>query len=199
VDEPTWRAVRGLVDNPTRRTSTSVGNVHLGAGIYRCGVCGDKLRSQAAYYRCKATGHVMRSSVAVDALVAEYATAALATTRKVRRVPTDATDPQAEADRLRGKLTEIAADYANDAITRDERDVARNIVQAKLDKLAEAIAPDPARDLVLATGPLDLDGWAALPLAARRMIVGRTLDVVVNPTVRGADVADTVTVTPKAL
>lgn len=199
VDEPTWRAVRSLLDNPARRTNTSVGNVHLGAGIYRCGVCGDKLRSQAAYYRCKATGHVMRASAAVDALVTEYAVAVLAAVRpshKLRAV--GATDPMAERDRLTAKLAELADDYANDAITRDEWQAMRGTVQAKLDALADKVAPDPARDLILSTGPMDADTFAALPLATRRMIVARALDVVVNPG-RGGDPESVVTVTPKAL
>lgn len=206
VDESTWRSVCRLLDNPARRTSTSTGNIHLGSGIYRCGVCGGKLRASRsgrglASYRCYTMGHVHRAGATIDELVAEYAAAALSATRPVRLRPTDATDPQAEADRLKAKLADLAADYANDVITRDERDVARTIVQTKLDALADLAAPDPARDLVISTGPLSVDGFNALPLATRRMIVARALDVVVHPVGRGhrRDVEDTVTVTAKPL
>jgi DNA invertase Pin-like site-specific DNA recombinase len=203
VDEQTWRKVCRLLDNPARRTSTSTANVHLGAGIYRCGVCGDALRSAKSgrgitTYRCRKTGHVARSAAPIDALVTEYTLEALAVVKPVRLRPVDAVDPQAEIDRLRAKLSDLAADYAADAITRDEWTAARGIVQAKLDKLADVVAPDPGRDLVMAT---DADGFTALDLAGRRMLVARMWDVVVAPVARGvrADVADTVKVTPKAM
>ena len=206
VSEATWRSVCRLLDDPSRRTSTSTANVHLGSGIYRCGVCGGKLRASRmgnglASYRCAVNGHTHRVAAAIDDLVTEYAAAALSSVRPVRLVPVDKADPQAEADRLRAKLADLAADYADDAISRDEWQTARAKVQAKLDALADAVAPDPARDLVMATGPKTAAEFDALDLAVRRMIVARALDVVVHPVGRGhrPDVADTITVTPKAM
>lgn len=205
VDESTWRKVDRLLANPARRTSTGTVNVHLGSGIYRCGVCGGKVKATAGVsgpqYKCPAGGHVTRLMAPIDTLVVDFAVEYLATVRPVRLRSVKADDPAVETDRLRAKLTDLATDFAEDAITRDAYVAARTIVQGKLDKLADLVAPDPARDLVLATGPLDAAGFNALPLASRRMILARILDVVVVPLVDGkrTPVEDQVKVTPKPL
>lgn len=65
-----WWTVQNLLDDPARVTNRSGSTVrkHLGAGLYRCGECGEPVRTRARYYSCKA-GHLNRTRDAIDEFV----------------------------------------------------------------------------------------------------------------------------------
>lgn len=51
----------------TNRSGSTV-RKHLGAGLYRCGECGEPVRTRARYYSCNA-GHLNRTRDAIDDFV----------------------------------------------------------------------------------------------------------------------------------
>ena len=70
VEPDLWWAVQNLLDDPARVTNRSGATVrkHLGTGLYRCGVCGQPVRTRSIYYSCK-DRHLNRTRNAVDDFV----------------------------------------------------------------------------------------------------------------------------------
>lgn len=78
VDEDTWRAMFDILTDSSRLAN--VGKLALqwlGSGIYRCGLCGGKLRATASggsrasrcSYRCMDNAHLMMSQEPTDAYI----------------------------------------------------------------------------------------------------------------------------------
>lgn len=113
VDEGAWSAVQDRLDS-TERVSNRVGTDrrHLGSGLYRCGVCEQRVRAHTSRYRC--AGHVTRSREQIDA----YVTAAI----RARLARPDLADllPNRNEPRLHEIKAEIGAHRAK--ITRAQRD-----------------------------------------------------------------------------
>jgi site-specific DNA recombinase len=84
VLEGTWRAVRDLLADPGRKTTTGPERVHLLSGLAVCGVCGRGLtsgqvsgkgRTARAVYRCRGAGkngaHAARDASGLDGYVSD--------------------------------------------------------------------------------------------------------------------------------
>ncbi len=65
VDEGVWSDVQDKLDAPERVTNRGgTDRRHLGSGLYRCGLCGERVRAHSGRYRC--AGHIMRSRELID-------------------------------------------------------------------------------------------------------------------------------------
>ncbi|MDT3344255.1 recombinase family protein [Microbacterium aquilitoris] len=122
VDEGTWSAVQDRLDS-TDRVTNRVGTErrHLGSGLYRCGVCDQRLRSHSGSYRC--AGHITRSREQVD----EFVTATIRA-RLARPVPADPL-PSQDEPRLKEIKAEIGTHRAR--IARAQRDYDDAVIEGR--------------------------------------------------------------------
>lgn len=202
VDVDVWRAVRALLTDPARRTSTSATERFLGAGVYRCGICDDgtTMRSsalRAGYpattpaYRCREYGHIVRKAAPIDELVSEAVIEVLS----VPGAALDLFEPGAvdtgllrsRATALRARLDDMAAMFG--AGTIDARQLASGSEsnRVQLDEveaqLAAAVATSPL------AGVADADdvaaAWAAQSVSRQKAIVNALMTVTIHPAPRG--------------
>lgn len=70
VDELTWHTVQERLSDPKRITnrSGSTARLHLGSGLYLCGICELPVKAHSGRYRCP-DGHLMRARHQVDSWV----------------------------------------------------------------------------------------------------------------------------------
>lgn len=204
IDEPTWRAAVRILCDPSRRRAPLSGKGLL-TGVAVCGVCGEPVhRGGTAMpgiptYRCTSGRHVARKADPIDAYVTEVTLGILtrpdAAELWAAELP-DASELMAEADTLRLRREDLALDYADGAMTREQFRTANTRVLERLadveGKIAAAGTSSPlaivAADDVKAT-------WDALSVAQRRLIIATLMTPVlhlVGAGVRGFD-PDTVT------
>src|SRR5271166_5206339 len=128
VDEPTWRAAVGILCDPSRRSAPKSGKGLL-TGVAVCGVCGMTVHRGGGThpglpsYRCSSGKHVKRKAEPVDEYVTEV-TLGLLTRPDAAELWTaelpDASELMAEADLLRRRREDLALDYADGAMTREQ-------------------------------------------------------------------------------
>ncbi|KDE13852.1 recombinase family protein [Rhodococcus aetherivorans] len=188
VPEETWRAVVALLTDPGRRKAPRRA-VALLTGVGRCGVCGAPVHAGGARrhyrtYRCRATpGHLARMADPVEAYVEAVMVARLsmpdALTAFAPAVEADTRDLQAEADVLRRRLEDMAEDYADGIMTRQQFRAGTEKAKARLAEVEAEITAAGAADVI---APLVTSGdveaaWSELSTARRRSVID-TLAVV---------------------
>lgn len=194
VDEATWRAAVRVLCDPGRQGVTRSGKGLL-TGLAVCGVCGMTVHRGGAYragartYRCSSGAHVARGADPVD----EYVTAVTLTrltepdaARLWKAELPDAGAFMTEADTLRRRRDDIALDYADGAMTREQFRSANSRVLERLaeveGKIAAAGSTSPlaivAVDDVAAT-------WATLSTAQKRGIIAALMTPVLHLPGRG--------------
>ncbi|TDC77020.1 recombinase family protein, partial [Actinomadura sp. 7K507] len=221
-----WSLVTKLTD-PDRRTNTAgTAPKWFGSGIYRC-PCGQTLRVQIKrythtdrrtkerttvereVYRCREidAGHVTCTRAELDALTVAtlhewISTADPADIIGKRTTAEDVAKLRAEVTRHKDRLEEIAADYDEDRITREQMLKSTDKRRRKLNQAQERLAAvadeeDPAARLV---GADDIAAaWQDLTLGEQRQILARLLTVTVQPIGRGkrTPVHERVTITKR--
>ena len=125
------------------------GGKGLLTGLAVCGVCGETVhRGGGAHrgvrtYRCSSMKHVARKADPVDEYVTELTMARLtqpdAADLWTAELP-DASELMAEADTLRRRRDDIALDYADGAMTREQFRTANARVLERLGELEAQIA-----------------------------------------------------------
>lgn len=211
VTEEDWRACKAILQDPARRTTTGNGRVWLGSGLYDC-YCGQKVRGSTAgiggtkkagegakthrpAYRCQTGGHVVRDAVTLDEYIEKIAVARLSRPDaaelhlKPLVLVESHEDLDAKVNALRAKLDELAADYAEDSITRKQMLDGTARTRARLEELAARMA-GRASSSALAGLPLgrpeEIEAmWPTLHLDRRRVIVDALCTVTVNKARRG--------------
>jgi site-specific DNA recombinase len=201
VDEPLWRAVRALLADETRRTTTGNARRWLGGGLYRCGVCGAPLRASSAgtgraggghapAYRCEHGAHVVRRCRPLDAFVEGVVIERLSRpdAADLGRTPTTVDTSSLHVDRLalQARLAELVDRFAAGQITGAQLERGSTTLRAQLDDLDQllaAAAGTSALDGV--TGPEAAAVWPTLDLSRRRAILDTLLAVTVQRTRRG--------------
>jgi len=199
VPEVQWRALVGILSDPTRRTTPGPTRRWLGSGIYLCDVCSGPMISTTAGnaarcgYRCKNAGHVFRVAEEVDAYVRATVAARLRRDDLADLLASHADDPAAfealrvEALAVRARLDELAGLFAEDTI--DAAQLAEGSRKLR-DRLAEI---ERAQAATVHTSALDLlagapdPGQAFLdaPLDRQRAIVHTLATVTVKVSGRG--------------
>jgi site-specific DNA recombinase len=197
VPEETWRAALRIVKDPSRRTNQAgPARKYLLTGIAECW-CGNKLtsgRSRARhngnpYLKCSPVQHLVRRSAHIENYVIERVLARLATSSfretLLANVPEASTaEAVREAEIVRGRLTELAEDYASGDMSRLEYQAARAAGRAKLDKLDTTIAAvagtHPALEFIRSSEAPEVV-WERLSLDEKRALVDRLARVRVLP------------------
>ncbi|WP_345699137.1 recombinase family protein [Kitasatospora terrestris] len=212
VDEETWRACKAVLENPARRTTTGNGRVWLLSRLAHCwcgapvrggskGVGGNtkaqKLgRASLPAYRCtEGPSHVIRDAHRLDEFITDLVVERLSRpdAAELHLKPVDAAEPHTDLARkagiLRTKLDTIAADFAEDLITRQQMLDMTAITRQRLNAVTAQMG-GRASTSVLASLPLG-DGaamgelWPTLHLDRRRQVVEAVVSIVINKSRRG--------------
>lgn len=197
-----WRANR-VLDERAEHHWRSSRMEHVLTGIPVCDVCGgvyggSDSRRYGRRYSCRNNGCGYLNADELEDLVLAYVLGRLAKRdvySKLRRAGENADKEldaaKTEAENLRARLDEWRDSAARGetspaSLAKIERDLTAQIAAA--DRKAERAGIPPAvRELVDAEDELP-ERWAAMPLAARRDVVGALVDVVVVKGRRGVKV-----------
>jgi DNA invertase Pin-like site-specific DNA recombinase len=199
IDEPTWRSLRGILDDPSRIPAASNVRKYLGSGLYLCGVCGEGLTSfskgggQPAKYKCRKNACIIRDLAALDAWVTSYLLRRLKEPDAAQLFAgreEDGVDVKAAQDELkaaREDLDELAAAFGSGEIDMQEWRVARAGARARKERaeavLATAVRINPAAELI---GAEDVEAkWAGLDLSRQRAALDWAMTVRVLPAKSG--------------
>jgi site-specific DNA recombinase len=179
VDRDTWQACRAILTDERRRTNKGRPRRWLGGGLYRCGVCDERLRASSTKgrptYRCDVASHVIRSAVDLD----DYVTAVLVERLRrpdavdlLRPVAPDIAPLRMEADGLRARLDELARLYAQgtvDASQLTEGTAALRTQLAEVDAALERAAQTSTMAGFAGRDPAEV--WEGLDLKQRREVL----------------------------
>ena len=203
VSEETWRAVRGILEDPARKPPRGVrtllggiarcpcGNVavggqsHTGNQVYRC--------SMPTRDRSRPGGHVARKAAEVDEFIEKLVVGRLsrADAADLVAVPENGPDVaglREEAAAIRRNLEEMAADRALGLITRPQLLAATGRANIRLDEIGTELE-HAARENVLA--PLvaaenAAEVWEMLDLSRKRAVIKTLMAVTLHSPGRGA-------------
>ncbi|KUH90637.1 recombinase family protein [Mycobacterium sp. IS-1556] len=194
VDEATWRAAVRILCAPERRRAP-IGGKGLLTGVAVCGVCGATVhRGSAANpggrtYRCKSGAHVARKSDPVDEYVTELVLARLTQPDAAELWTADLPDADAlmtEADTLRRRRDDIALDYADGAMTREQFRTANTRVLERLGEIeAQIAAAGSSSPLAIVAAEDVRETWGGLSTAQRRGIISALMTPVLHLPGRG--------------
>lgn len=199
VDESLWQAVRALLGDESRRTTTGNARRWLGGGLYLCGVCGSHLRATTAgtggrgtvaAYRCEEGGHVVRRCEPLDDFVQALTVERLSRPDAVDLGRTtaieDTSSVHVERLAVQARLDELIDHFAAGNITGKQLERGTSSLRAHLDDLDERLAAAAgASALDGVTGSAAADVWPTLDLSRRRAIVDTIMTVTVHRTRRG--------------
>ncbi|WLP89452.1 recombinase family protein [Gordonia sp. NB41Y] len=192
-DVDTWHAVRAIVTDPARRTSTSYERAHQGAGVYRCGKCGGPMKVFKAHgnerdYRCQETPHLSHRKAALDEFVSALVVERLsrpdvAEVFAVDSAETDTWKLQVERDGLQARKDELAGLFASGAIDGSQLSRASSDLQRQIDafdmRLAAVRETSPVASLILADDVAAR--WAELSADTRAKVIDALMTVTVLP------------------
>jgi len=175
VDEGVWSSVQERLDSSERVTNrVGTDRRHLGSGLYRCGVCEQRVRGHTSRYRC--AGHITRSREQIDAYVTAAIRARLACPDLADLLP-NRNEPRlheikAEVGAHRAKIARAQRDYDAEVIegrdlkrVRDHEEAAIKVLEAERLRLAAnatAGAVLGAQDPVAAFDATDLGAQRAV-------------------------------------
>jgi site-specific DNA recombinase len=194
VDEPTWRAAVRILCDPDRRKAPHGGKGLL-TGVAVCGVCGETVhRGGGAHvgvptYRCSSGAHVARKARPVDEYVTEVTITRLtqpdAAELWTAELP-DASELMVEADTLRRRRDDIAADYGDGVMTREQFRTANARVLERLAEVeAQIAAAGSASPLSIVAAEDVRATWQDLSVAQRRNIIAALMTPVLHLPGRG--------------
>jgi DNA invertase Pin-like site-specific DNA recombinase len=199
IDEPTWRSLRAVLDDPSRIPTSSNVRKHLGSGLYLCGVCEETLTSFSKgagaplKYKCRKNGCVLRDLELLDDWVqlslmrrlqeddaADFFTAR---TQPAADIRTAQEDLRAARESLDG----LAAAFGAGEIDMQEWRVAREAARTRKAKaeaiLSTAVTVNP---LVSLLGASDVEAeWNRLDLSQKRAAIDFAMTVRVLPAKSG--------------
>lgn len=198
ISQREWADLDAVLSDPDRakyRHGSAV--VHLGTGIYACGLCDGRMRVVAPSgdrprsYNCRSCYRVSRTVAKVDYLIESLVCAYLSRPSISAELADLGEDPTAkeaadECARLSLRIREYQ-EYA------EENDVAPADFAAMVTKLRERLAEAErrARPKVVpalvwdVAGPAAEGKWDRLDVASKRTIIGALFDVVILPAGRG--------------
>lgn len=206
VEPELWAAAERILTDPRRLSNrTGTHRKHLGAGLYLCGRCGQRMQSHSGdAYRCQQNACMTKGRVKVDEYVMAYVAAELARDDLAQLLmrpdsSSKAAEVEAQVATLQRKLATANAQI-EDPETEDEdlpglRRRRRNIEEALTRLYAEraelwAVAGDNA---ILAAEHPD-EAFLAASLGMQRMVLDTLFTVTLLPGVRGKWALDPATV-----
>lgn len=199
IDEELWHSVASMLTDPARaaKTTTDRSRKYLLSGLMLCGECGKKLSvgggPKRRLYACKNMGcyKVARDMNTLDELVTDVVKARLSRPDAAALFVKPEHDLRHLYDELkakRQKLDQIALDYADDVLNRDQARMATKKIESRIDELEREIAvtaqPDDFPDFDPANG--DVGAWFdALSLSRKRALISMLCLVTVSSVGRG--------------
>ncbi|WP_448005320.1 recombinase family protein [Agromyces bauzanensis] len=192
VSEALFDVAQARLNDPRRVTNREgTDRKYLGSGLYVCGVCGGKLRTNGPRYWCPVGGHVTRSIKHIDAWVTEVIRQRLRRSDAVSAVfpanDSAAAAIDAEAKQLRERLGLIESDYDAGLIDGRRYATATEKVHAELRRLegerGRLLAGSAVGSLLSSKDPVA--AFDAASLATRRALVDALAVVRVDPGIRG--------------
>ena len=192
VSEATWRKAVARITDPARRSGGKSKASYLATGLVRCGRCGATVRKGVSrhgtkYYLCGATPHMNRSLEPVDDLVAALLIGRLAQPDALARTTAENDGLSRESAELRDRLENLATDYADGLISREQMTAGSRRIRARLDAVKKQMEREDLaalKALVPDEGdPLDAaaERWANAPLHLRRAALRLLADVWLVP------------------
>jgi site-specific DNA recombinase len=199
IDVDTHNGLVAYLSNPARVTnSNSFERKYLGPGIYRCGACGETMKTARPggknpgqrRYVCRNTPHLARVGQPIDdivtATILERMTqpdaAALLASSGV-----DITGLAVTREALQRKLDDLVEQFDADNIDAEQFGAASRKTRAKLAEvdraLADATRTSPAAALV-AAGRDAWEAWEAMSMTQRAQVVEELMVVTVLPAAR---------------
>jgi site-specific DNA recombinase len=193
VDEPTFTAVQNLLADPRRVTNRggSTSRIHLGAGLYLCGTCGEAVRTNGPQYWCATKGHLARTRAYIDSYIRDLVVARL-NRPDIAAILESSGDPgspiaAAEVRRLRMRLEAIANDYDSGLIDGERFRVASEKVRATIQTIAAKAARTAAdaRTAELLTGASPAEAFVNADLNSQRGVINSLMIVTLLKGIRG--------------
>jgi site-specific DNA recombinase len=203
VPEETWRAVRGILEDPTRKPPRGVRTLLGGLACCPCGnvVTGMPSHTGHPIYRCTPAtrnrayhgGHVARQAGPVEEFVEKLVVARLsrpdaADLVSVEEAGIDVAGLREEATAIRRNLEEMAGDCALGRISRAQMLKATAAGNARLEAIGAEL-DSAARENVLA--PLVAAGnaaatWAGLDISRKRAVIKTLMSITLYSPGKGA-------------
>jgi DNA invertase Pin-like site-specific DNA recombinase len=204
IDGEAYRRVEAELRDPSRQKVTSFERVHVGSGLYRCGVCGATVRISIPgkgrgrrRYTCSAHSCVMRNAEDLDAYVENTVLERLSQPDAdllIAKEPGDGIsrlqNRRAEWVAKLDQLVELLDDGTLDGPKARERAGEYKAEIADIDaRLAAAARTSPTATL-LASGEELRERWARLSPAIRSQIIDELVTVTIQRTRRGIRTLD---------
>lgn len=201
LDEPTWRSLVGLLDDPGRRTTPGNERKYLGSGLYVCGPCGATVRCMTSNrsagrhlvaYGCRAGQHVVRKAEPLDGYVQSILLERLllpdaGEMLAEREEPVDVRGAQSTIRQARLTLDELAAELGSGAMTMQEWRIASKSARERLAAaegvLSRAVEVNPVAGLLAADDIVA--EWNGMHLSRQRAVINYMMTVTVHPARRG--------------
>jgi site-specific DNA recombinase len=209
VDEQTWRAAVRVLCDPQRRGRTT-GPRGLLTGIAVCAVCGLTVHRGAAVrgtpsYRCRSMKHFARTSEPIDRWVCEVAVARLSRPDVVAALHSashgDTAALMTEVDVLRRRRDDIATDYADGEMTREQFRTANTRILERIAEVESALAAaNPLNPMLTVAASEDVRAaWDSLTTNQQRVIIDSLMTIKLHPVGRGVRTfrPESIEITPK--
>lgn len=116
VSEDVFDLVQSRLNDPSRKANkVGTERKYLGAGLYRCGVCHNRMRTTGTKYWCPEKGHITRSRNGIDEFVTELVEARLSQPDALEAFKHDDSQRMSETETqlrdLEARLERIENDY----------------------------------------------------------------------------------------
>lgn len=195
VDEATWRAVKAILTDESRRTGPGPARRWLLSGLIRCGVCQGTVRikrvgGKYVSYVCEDRGCVGRNAQAVDGLITDVVIERLSrpdATDLLEGGGTDLAELETRRGALRARLDQLGTAFAADQIDGLQLAAGSKPLRAQMAEIERQIG-DARRGSVLeaiAGAPNPAKVWAKLDLDQQRAIIGELLTIEILPVRKG--------------
>ena len=202
VPEETWRAVRGILDDPTRKPPRGVRTLLGGLALCPCGnvVTGMPSHTGHHIYRCTPAtrnrayhgGHVARQAEPVEEFIEKLVVARLsrpdaADLVSVEEAGVDVAGLREEAAAIRRNLEEMAGDCALGRISRAQMLKATAAGNARLEAIGAEL-DSAARENVLAPLVAAENAaavWAGLDISRKRAVIKTLMSVTLHSPGKG--------------
>ncbi len=203
VSEETWRAVRGILEDPARKPPRGVRTLLGGLALCPCGnvVSGHPSHTGHHIYRCTPVtrnrawegGHVARQAAPVEDFITKLVTGRLSRPDSADLVAVTEDGPDVgalreEAAAIRRNLDEMAADRALGLMTRAQMLTATERGNARLGEIGAELE-GAAREKVLAPLAAAEDAaaiWEGLDLSRKRAVIKTLMTITLHSPGRGA-------------
>lgn len=192
VSEDIFDLVQSRLNDPARKTNRAgTERKHLGSGLFRCGVCGGKLRTSSNRYWCPEGSHTLRTKEAVDDFVMKLVSARLSEPDALEAFKQNDSELMAETEAkskdLEARLELIENDYDDGVIDGQRYQIASEKVREQLAAIyAERarIVGGNALSEVLSKG-LPAKAFTEASLSVQRAIIDALMTVTLLPGKRG--------------